>query len=346
MATLNKTKQEIKMLLTWIGITVGIIFLLFIVIKLIVFVKDIFTPPAAPEASFGKLPGIAFPNQTAESLTYSLDTVSGSLPNFSDRTKVYKIAPDSPTLLGLDKTREKVALIGFKSSGTQISDDTYRWTDQNKSLQKIISMNIYSSDFTFSSSYLTAQSLQNFSGVDEKNRTIQTVKDFLSSMSLSPEDIDENKTKTTTYSISGNALVLTSKVSDTKIVKVDFIQKDINSLPIYYDKGISSTIDFLVGKENNQLEVVGGRFFRKNISETFSNYAIKTAAEAFSELQKGKAYVANKPIGITNFTIKDVFLGYYIGEDHQEFLMPIVIFEGDNDFIAYVSAVKDEWISN
>jgi hypothetical protein len=163
---------------------------------------------------------------------------------------------------------------------------------------------------------------------------------------LFPTDIDDSKTKTSLYSIEAGVLVPVNKISDTKIVAVDFFQKDIDKLPIYYEKGTSSTIDFWVGKENVALEVVNVTFLHKNISNVFSTYAIKTAQQAYSELQGGKAFIAYKDPNISEITIKNVSLGYYIGEADQNFLMPIVVFEGSNNFLAYVSAVRDEWIGN
>jgi len=345
-ATLNKAKKETQTILKWGGISLVIIFLFMIGIRFLTLVKDSLTPPPPPQASFGKLPPIPFPNQQKENITYSLDTLTGFLPNFSDRAKVYKITALQPTLLGLEKTRAKVAAVGFTSSGFQISEDTYQWLDQDQPLQRKITMNIFSSDFTLSSPYLITQSLEEFPGPDEKSRATEVARSFLSNMSLFPQNIDENKTKTALYSIEGSALIPTSKIPKTKIVRVDFFQKDLDGLPIYYDKGISSTIDFLVGKEGRELKVVDARFFNKNISQTSSTYAIKSASQAFSELQKGKAYIAHKPTDTVEFTIKKVFLGYYIGEDQQEFLMPVIVLEGNNDFVAYVSAVRDEWISN
>lgn len=346
MLTLNKTKKETQIILKWGGIAIGIIFLFFVGIKFLTFVKDLFTPPPPPETAFGKLPAIPFPNQIKENIAYSLDTLTGFLPNFSDRATVYKIISDPPTLLGLNKTLEKVSEIGFKSNGTQIAEDTYQWIDQTASLQRKITMNIFSSDFSLSSPYLITPSLEKFSGTDEKNRATDVAKSFLAKMSLFPEDIDENKTKTTLYTIEDAILIPATKISNTKIIGVDFFQKDLNNFPIYYDRGISSTIDFLIGKENSELKVVSARFFHKKISKTASTYAIKTAQAAYSELQKGKAYIAYKPANTVEFKIKKVFLGYYMGEDQQEFLMPIVVLEGSNDFVAYVSAVRDEWISN
>ncbi len=346
MATLNKTKKETQIILKWGGISLVIIFLFLIGMLFLTLAKDFLTPPPPPQAAFGKLPSIPFPNQVIENLTYSLDTLTGFLPNFPDRAKVYRIIVSQPTLLGLDKTRQKVAQIGFTSLGTQISEDTYQWIDQVSDFQRTITMNIFSSDFALSSPYLVSQSLGKFSGQDEKDRATELAKSFLSDISLLPQDIDESKTKNTLYSIDNSTLNLTSKISNTKIVKVDFFQKNLDGLSIYYDQGISSTMDFLIGKESNELKIVNARFFHKNISEKASTYAIKTASEAFSELQKGKAYIAYKPADTVEFTIRKVSLGYYMGADQQEFMMPVVVFEGSNDFVAYVSAVRDEWISN
>lgn len=345
MPTLNNTKDETIKILKWLAIVVGIIILFWMMVKFLFFIKDLFTPPPPPSASFGKLSPIVFPNQIKENLIYSIGTLTGYLPSFSDRAKVYKIIIDPPTLLGLEKTREKVSKIGFTTSGAQISEDTYQWINQD-AIQKIMTINIFSSNFTLSSSYLLSKNLANFLGTDEVESTVDTTKTFLSELSLLPTDINETKTKTTLYSIAEGSLVPTSKISNAEIVRVDFFQKDIDKLPIYYEKGIFSTLDFLVGKENGNLEVLSANFLHRKISDSTSTYAIKTAAQAYSELQNGKAYIANKDSNTVEFTIKNVFLAYYIGETDQDYLMPVIVFEGSNNFIAYVSAVKDEWISN
>lgn len=346
MPTLNKTKKETQILLKWGGVSLLIIFIFLIGTRGVTFIKDILTPPAPPQASFGKLSPIPFPNQQKENITYTLDTLTGFLPNFSDRANVYKIMPIQPTLLGLNKTREKVAQVNFESQEIQIVQDVYQFSDLNSNLQRRITMNIFSSDFTVSSTFLTNQSLQTLTDSQEKDKAIKVAKSFLIDMSLLSEDIDENRTKISTYSLEKGVLIPTSKISDTKIVRVDFFQKDVDNLPIYYEKGIASTIDLLIGKENNDLKVVNASYFHKNISENSSTYSIKSAPEAFAQLKEGKGYIAHKATDTVEVIIKKVFLGYYIGEGDQELLMPVVVFEGDNDFIAYISGVRDEWIDN
>jgi hypothetical protein len=43
-------------------------------------------------------------------------------------------------------------------------------------------------------------------------------------------------------------------------------------------------------------------------------------------------------------TIRRIYLGYYDSLTPQEFLMPIVVFEGDGGFLGYVQAVTNEWL--
>lgn len=346
MPTLNKTKKETKIILKWGGIVLLIIFLYLFGGRIITIIKESFGPPPPPQAFFGRLPPIPFPNQQKENIAYSLDTLSGFLPNFPDRAKVYKIAKTQPTLLALGKLQERVSQLGFNPKGIQIAKDVYQWGDQNSIPPRRITMNIFSSDFTLSSPYLITPSLQTFNNSAEQDSAIELAKNFLSNVLLLPDDLDYGKTKTTFYAIERGTLIEVSKISNAKIIRVNFFQKDLDNLPIYYEKGLISTLDLLIGKENNQLKVVDVRYFRKNIANISSTYAIKSAQQAFSELQLGKAYIAFLSPNTVEFVIKKVILGYYIGENPQDFLMPIIIFLGDNNFIAYVSAVKDEWISN
>lgn len=346
MPTLSKAKKETKLIFKWGGISLIAFFIFLVLMRFTSLIKDYFTPPPTPTVSFGKLDPIIFPSQQKENITYSLNTLSGFLPKFPILVKVYKINTEPPTLLGLNKTQAKIARVGFDSNGIPISEDTYQWIDQKSSFRRQITINIFSSDFTLSSLYLTAPSLQTFNNANEQISAAEQARYFLDDMSLFAADIDPEKTKSVIYSIENGVLTPITKISDAKIVRVDFFQKDLDNLPIYYQRGTSSTIDVLVGKENNTLKIVEARYFHKNISDIFATYAIKSALQAFEELKQGKGYIASKPQNAAEITINQVLLGYYIGEDQQGFLMPIIIFEGDNDFIAYVSAVRDEWINN
>ncbi len=345
MSNLSSIKAKVIQIIRKGTLILLVLLLFFVLIKALTPIKNsLFPDPSSlPQASFGKLPAISFPESMEKSnFSYSLDTITGLLPNFQSIVKVYKIIPIVPNLLALQRTQDKVSGIGFTKEGTQISANDYQWVEQDPS--RTIAINIFSSDFTFSTPYWTSQNLQNFDNLDELATAADKARSFLASMSLFPDDIDEAKTKTAFYSIKNNALSPAASISNTNILRVDFFQKDIDNLPIYYEKGLTSAINLLVGREQNMLKVVEAHYSYKKISSESSTYGIKTASVAFMELKQGKAYIVVKPQNTNEISIKNVSLGYYIGEK-REYLMPVIVFQGES-FIAYVSGVKDEWISN
>ena len=101
----------------------------------------------------------------------------------------------------------------------------------------------------------------------------------------------------------------------------------------------------IAGGERNP-QVVSGRFFYQKILDESSTYPIISAKDAYEKLAKGDAYIASHSGNDLNILIKRVYLGFYAEGHSQDYLTPVVIFEGNNDFIAYVPAVKDEWINN
>lgn len=336
---LNNTKVQVKKYLKKGLIIFSVLILVFILTRILTSLKiSLFPDPSSlPQAAFGKLPILFQYNPENSKFTYSIDTISGLLPNFQKIVKVYKINPIKPDLLALKRAQDKVRGAGFTKEGSPVSEDSYQWVEQNPA--KIITMKIFSNDFIFLTPYLTLPTLQTFDNSNQIQTAIDNARSFLENMSLFPDDIDEKKTKTTNYLVRDNSLSPATSLSNTNIVRVDFFQKDIDNLPIYYEN--NSNINLLVGKEQNQLRVMEAHYTYKSISGESSTYAIKTASEAFFELKQGKAYIAQKPQNSNKIPIKNVTIGYYMEEKRRDFLMPVIIFQGDG-FIAYVSAIKDE----
>jgi hypothetical protein len=40
-----------------------------------------------------------------------------------------------------------------------------------------------------------------------------------------------------------------------------------------------------------------------------------------------------------------VSLEYYISDSSQKYLWPVYVFRGDNEFMAYVPALPEEWVN-
>ena len=347
MLTLNQATSLTKNVAKWSAIIVGSIILLLILIRVGKILKEIIapTPLPPPTVSFGKLPPIEFPkSSSAQQLNYFIDTVTGALPKFPDRAKVFKIEEPSPDLLALKKTGEKAARAGFSSSAIRVLGNTYQWTDPQSSTLRKINVDIFTSQFSVSSAFLGNQAVILGVNLPDPNKAKTVAQDLLLGLSFLYDDLDLEKTKTNLFSIKNSVLVPATSISKTQVIEIDFFQKDIDKLPVVYSKANNSTMNIFVGGGENKPQVVKTDFFHQNVSSESATYPIKTASDGFLELKNGNAYILS-PSNNKDVSIKNVYLGYYMGDKEQNFLMPAVVFKGDNGFIAYVSALKDEWIN-
>lgn len=307
------------------------------------------TPPPPPTVSFGKLPQIKFPQlYSGKIFTYSINTVAGTLPVFPDRATIYKLKVNEPNLLALKRAQKKVAQVGFTSSAIPITNTLYEWKDFGaySSLSRNLVLDIQSFDFTLTSEFLTNPDVLTGNNLPNEAGAISTAQSFLENLSFL-EDLDLDKTKTTLLTIKDSSVINATSLSSSQIIRADFFQKDINNLPIYYPNPPYSTINIFIGGGTSQGQAVEAHVLHRAIDDKESaTYPIKTANVAFEELKKGNSYIASFNSSEAEISIKNIFLGYYLGDKEQKYLMPVIIFEGSSGFYAYVSAIKDAWIQN
>ena len=347
MITLSKVATETKAILKWGGIGLGAIILIWILFGLGGTLKKVFfpTPPPPPTVGFGKIESIRFPVQTeVKDLTYTVDTLTGSVPNFPDRAKIFKTKDPEANLLALQNTAKKLNSLGFSSQPIPVDGNIYKWTDTSP-IQRTISFDIFSSDFTLSSSYLLDKDIVSGKNLPDPSEGIVNASGFLKNLDTYPTDLDESKTKTNLFSIVSSNIIPASSLSNAQLIQVFFFQKDLDKLPIYYSNPKESSMMFMVAGGNYQGQITQARFIHQTISSENETYPIKSGDKAFEELQKGNAYIASYQGANKNISIKKVSLGYYIEDESQPYLTPIFAFEGNDSFFAYVPAVTDEWLN-
>ena len=350
MFTLSDASKDIKQLLKVGGIFITAIIVIVLILRVIFFIKETFypTPPPKPEVAFGKLQSQNFPENTvSQNLTYSINTLTGNLPNLDNQLKVYRMRAFQPDLLAVNKFQDKITSIGFERGYTAVSDKVFEWkSDTNyQGIEKRIRFNTINNNFTITSFYTTDEDVLKSENLPTVADAIDLANDLLNNMQSMPEDIDLEKIKTNLFSIQNGSLVTATSLSNSQIIEVNFFQKDINKLPIFYEKPNQSNISILVGGGGYQEQVVGASFIYQQVSEESSSYPLKSVNTAFNELKNGHGYIASYFGTLTNISITNVFLAYYISSQVQDFLMPVIVFEGNDGFFAYVPAVKDEWIN-
>ena len=254
----------------------------------------------------------------------------------------------------------------------------YEW-DELGGFQRKIVFDIVSQNFTMTSNYLTALSVgqaQYIQQLTNPTDAIPIVQNFLGTISSMPSDIDMNLTQnpdpnnayTTSpqlFTISqGGQLVPTTSLSSAQVIRVDLYQgavsytltaglnqdptqfQDFNmSLPIVYPHPPYSTMNFLVASGDSEADIVSAIFNHQTVNlqpSTQATYPIKSAQEAFDELKSGKGYIAAYNGTESQIQISNVFPAYYLGNTQQQYLMPIIVFQGQDGFFAYVPAVTSD----
>ena len=345
MASLHQISDEIKFVLKWGGILVGIFTVGVILLRVGNTIKEYIspTPPSPPTVTFGKLPKVSFVDSSLlVNPTFTIDTTTGKLPTFPDRAKVFTVKKIEPTLLAFETAQKNVTRLGFTTKGTAITEVLYQWNEPLEPL-RTLKLNIVTYNFDVTSNFYSNSSVTSAQGLPDEKEATEIVNRFLNDLGNSPEDIDTEKTKTKLYSIRGQELIPSTSFSNTQIISIDLYQKDIDGLPVYYSSPTTSAMRFLVGGIKTKGEVVEANFFHNVVNDESATYPLKTADEAFEELKSGKGAIVSYSGADSHISIKKVFLAYYADNKEQDFFMPIIVFEGENDFYAYISAIKDEW---
>lgn len=348
MPTLNEVVSETKIVFKWGGIALGFLLFIYFITVGWGLVKEIFYPsePPAPTVGFGKLEPVQFPTSKEEqTFEYSIDTLTGTLPSFPDRGKVFKMNQPEADLLAMKKTQEKVNGIAFYSQPVKISKDLYKWTDVQK-ITRELSYNLLTSDFTMTSSYLSDENVLRGASLPDVETAKSMAKFYLENIQASTNDLDLSKTIVKFFAISSGSLVPTTHLAGSQVIQLFFVQSNVDEKSIYYPDPNSSPISVSIASGESQPQVVSANFYHQTVSDKSETYPLKSSQEAFDELKSGSGYVASYTGTGNNISIRNISLGYYIGETKQNYLIPIIVFEGEDDFMAYVPAVKDEWLDN
>jgi len=345
MTTLHKAAEQTRGILKWVSIGIAILIAISLFIKLWNVIKARSTPPPPPTVSFGKLPSLVFPQNIidASSFTYFLNTLSGTLPGFPDRTTVYALVQAQPDLLALSNVKILVQKTAeFLPNPTPLSDILYQWKG-NSPPWKIVTFNILTYDFDLTSSYLTDPTVLKTANLGDENQAVSQAKQYLNLLSSYPGDIDENKTTSSFFAITNGTLIPATSLSTAQIIRIDFFQNDVDKIPVYYPKWPQSIMNVLIGSGDNLPQIVEAHYVHRTLTGNSGTYPIKTAKEAFQELQNGNAYIASYKGSGKNIGIRDISLGYYISDTTNQYLQPIIVFQGDDGFFAFVNAIPDIW---
>jgi hypothetical protein len=345
MATLTETAYYARKTLAIGGILLAAFIVLRISLNLAIKVWHRLhpAPPPKPTVSFGKIPQPVFPESNASGFTFKLETIEGKLPNLGNIGKVYLMPKETPTFLTLDRAKEKASTLGFRGEAEAISQNLYRWRNGSTTLE----MDILTGNFKLRYPYKDDQSLLVNKNLPSSQQAIQEAKSFLGGRNLLGKDVSAGTGETIYLRFVPPDLVPAISLSEADFIRVNLFRADLDKMKILPPNPKHSLISFLFsGSREGGKRIVEIDYNYFPIEQEISaTYPLRSVETAWQELQAGEGYIANPPeTGGTSPIIRKVYLAYYDSASSQNYLQPIYVFEGDDEFMAYTAALDPKWL--
>lgn len=305
--------------------------------------------PPPPTVGFGILPKLNFLEQMDDEKPseYILE-IAGTLTDAVDQAKVFFMPKPGISLLTDQRVKGIAAKYGFIFSPEMLSGELYRFT-KTQPLDMSLEIDSIFFNFSISSNYLAKPELLTSGvsrGLPEEYEAVNKVKQFLNTGGLMPKDVATSAGTINYQKSLGGELNPALSLSEADFVKVDLNRVPIDNLYAIYtpegEKGIISAI--ISGAFSGTDSVVEIDYSYHEVDYlTFETYPLRGVRSAWKMVQAGEAFIVHGQ-DLERAVIRSVELAYYDDFNYQSFLQPIYVFKGDDNFLAYVSAIHPNYL--
>jgi len=317
-------------------------------------------PP--PTVGFGELPKLRLPDlEILGGPEFLLETPTGELPSFDDRTEVIAMAPQKTTLLGEEKARDLAGELDFGGSGT-LSEDRRTLTFRDAPDQRTLAVNVVTQNFTLSTDLSRIASFPK-GRAPSGAQAIETARKTLSQLGLLKFGFEAGNQTTAFYAVQDGAAAEVGSISEAQFTEVSFFRSltEVGTTvrPILPPDPKVGLIRVWITTQQrpdvlNKLAI----FYRAQEVEIdksrVETYPLEGVANAWERVrsEQGIAYVELSG-EISTVAVTGVALAYFDDPVHQDYLQPIYVFSGvartpngaEGEFVAYAPAVSSEWLS-
>lgn len=303
-------------------------------------------PYTPPTVKYGRLPRIVFPEKTFEKKGFTAEMADDKLPSFKDQAKVYVVYRPVSSFMALEYDTRAAKEMGFTSKPTESSPGSGIYIFKNDNLNQTLTMNVPEGSFKLSYPYQNDQMLLVPDKVPGKEEAIESARSFLKNAGRLPEDLDNGEKKVSYWKIEYDGLKQVSAPSEANVARVDFFRMAFkDEFKIVQADPNRAVVSILVSGstvEGKKIVEVNYKYVSVD-RESFSTYPIKTAQEAWDELKTGN-YWPSFDVRNKDLIIRKMYLAYFEPVTLTNYMQPVFVFEGDGNFMAYVPAVKDNYV--
>jgi len=310
---------------------------------------------AAPTLGFGALPTIGFPEQTNELpvLEFTIETPTGTIPTFPNKMSVYALEQQYSDLFSYDQMIQRAQVFSFTAKPRQDVFSERKYIFEHTNTPSTFEYDLVTE--TFSISYnLASDSTPLLLRSRTPEGAKEALRDRLDAAELLSDELAEGPSDHIFLKVEGQNLVRALALADAQLVQINLFRRNLQSTeefpgyPAVTADPNKANVWFIVsGSDERSKVIIAGEYKYFPVDESlFETYPIKTGEQALRDLVDGKGYVANLGFNVDgNVTITNIYLAYYDPNIPESFMQPVIVFEGRDNFVAYVAAVTDEYIA-
>lgn len=299
---------------------------------------------------FGSLKPLVITGTTVSNARYTLDTIEGQPITATHSAKIFFLPPSTSKFGFREKIYAMAKTVGINTEAVQhkLNGTVAAFTDD----RQIFSVDITTFNFTYEYDIKDDETLFLNALVPSQSLSEERAKGFLRAVGRYPEELAQGKTNTLYYHYNPIEKKLTpvTRPQDANVVEVDFYRPDVDAVP----QSISTVSPKYFNSQNFVIlafNAAGSKVIKAQIqffersTEQIGIYPLKTGDQAYEELQEGRGIIVSPSESLQNVAIKKMFLGYYDPDSYQEYLQPVYVFLGDNDFVSYVPALRETYVA-
>lgn len=307
-------------------------------------VKNHPPPPPPPTVAFGVLPAIKFPaGKDPKLVSLKLETITGAAPDLGPQAKVYFMPSYRANVLGLELATGLAAKLGFLFAPTRLDEQVYEWTREG-TLPGTLSVNLVTGHFRLTTLWHRDAQISTARAPAEAE-TVKNAKRFLSSAGLLDNDLDAGSSKVEYLQAGAGIYSVRHSQSDANFARVHLFRAGVEKNPVVTPNPSEGLVQVVVSGSSSQKQIIEAVYNYSPVEYSrFATYPLRSTKSAWEILSAGGGYVPKLIPAQGQTAVRQVKLGYFDNSTPQEFLQPVYVFEGDNGFLGYVSALDPKWL--
>ncbi len=295
-----------------------------------------------PDTKFGVLPAPDFPpvNVSSSNFSYSVDTVTGGLPQlgvdkgFAKLIKVYYVVKTVASLLSSEKSQSLAEKFNLNVDPQIITETNYIFNDKAKSLN----IDLDSANFI----YQNTATISATATLEDDSKLVSDFKNILTSMGIFKADLATGPNKIIYLRNDNGNFVPTDVRTEASGAQISLWPGAIDSKPIVTDLFNTALVNATVFKSASDIENylnLNYTYYQIDTS-TFATYPLQTPDQALADLKAGNGVIMLNPQK-PKISVTSVYLAYYLPSLYHPYLIPIYVFEGPG-FAAYTAAIAQD----